>query len=204
MPSLERLPISTTQVVAGWTNPTRCYIFNNSYANSTTNLAEQTYDYLPLLTGAEVIDKVFVKLEYYYLLTGVNLGDDATITFSIKVYDGSTWTTYQVSANTFALSTANDESFTHTIGDNSNSTIYIDVTSKLDTLAKLNSAQTRLLTALTADAGLTPNVYVDAISILAVYHSEVGIMPSRGAATTRRSRPRVKKALDSVEQYLTS
>jgi len=206
MPYREHTPISTTLVVAGWNNPTRCYRFNNSYANSTTNNAEQTYDYHPYspspLGGQEILDRVFVKLEYYYLITGVNVGDDATLTFSIKVYDGSSWTTYQVTKATFALTTANDESFTDTIGDNSNSTLYIDVTSKLDTMTKLNNAQTRLLTTLTADAGLTPEVYVDAISIVACYHQPAGVMVQRGNATTKYSHPKAKRALQSVEAYL--
>jgi hypothetical protein len=207
LPVIEHLPVSTTVVAAGWNNPTRCYLFNNTYANSTTNNAEQTYDYNAFsprpLGGQEVLDKVFVKLEYYYLLTGVAVGDDATLTFSVKVYDGSSWTTYQITKNTFACTTVSDESFTDTIGDNSNSTMYLDVTGKLNTMAKLNSAQTRLLTTLTADAGLTPNVYVDAVSLVACYHTPYSVMATRGTATTRRSYPKAKRALQTVEDYLT-
>lgn len=208
MPTLERTPISTTLVVAGWNNPTRAYAFNNSYANSTTNNAEQTYGYQSFsprpLSGQETIDKVFVKLEYYYLLTGVNVGDNTTLTFSIKVYDGTSWTTYQITKAIFACTTANDESFTDTIGDNSNSTLYIDVTSKINTMVKLNNVQTRLLTTLTADAGLTPNIYVDAISIVVCCHTLAGVMATGKQATTKYSSPQAKRALRTVEKYLTS
>lgn len=204
MPVFERVPTSTAVVVAGWASPTNAYKFDNAYTTSQTNLAEQSYDYRPFsqaLGGTETIDKVFVKIKWYYRLQGILTGDDATITFNIKVYDGSTWTTYQITAATFNCTTANDESFTDTDGDNSNSTVFIDVTSVLNTHAKLNSAQTRLHTTLTADAGLTPRISVDCISLLVCYHIKAGIFP-RDVAATKHTSPNARKALQTVEAYL--
>jgi len=207
MPVFERVPTSTAVVAAGWVNPTNAYAFDNNYAYSETNNAEQSYDYksfLQALGGTETIDKVFVRFKWIYKLTGVATGDDATVTFSIKVYDGSTWTTYQVAAATFNCTTFNDEDFTDTDGDNSNSIVFIDVTSILNTHAKLNSAQTRLLTTLTADAGLTLRISVDCISLLVCYHIKAGAMYTGETAITKHSSPLARKALQIVEAYLTS
>lgn len=207
MPVFQRVPTSTAVVAAGWVNPTNAYAFDNTYAYSETNLAEQSFDYRSFaqaLGGTETIDKVFVRLKWNYKLTGINVGDDATVTFSIKVYDGSTWTTYQVTAATFSCTTANDESFTDTDGDNSNSIVFIDVSTVLNTHTKLNSAQTRLLTTITADAGLTPRISVDAITLLVCYHIEAGVMYTGEPATTKYSNPKARKALQTVEAYLTS
>lgn len=189
-----------TYVIGGWVNPTNAYTQNNLYATCTTDAGEQSYDYPSFFSGNEAIDKVFVKLKYTYLITGAVAGAAATCLFSVKVYDGSSWTTYQVSNNIFATDTANN-ALTDTIGDNSNSTVLIDVTSTIDTIAKLNSIQTALLTAITADAGLTPQVKVDLASILVTYHIEGGAYPT-GTAQTTRSYPKTKKALDAVDQIL--
>ncbi len=189
-------------------NTTNAYTFNNSYASSTTHNAEQQYDYPNFspsnLGGNEVLDKVFVKLKWYYKLTGVTAGDDANITFTVKVYDGSSWTSYTVGYAVFACTTANDESFTDTAGSNNIQTVFIDVTGKLGTMAKLNLAATRLVTTLTADAGLTPQIYVDAISVLACYHRPYGVMATRGAAQTKRELPNEYQTLEQLAHSLRS
>jgi len=206
MPVAERAPISTTVVAAGWNNPTRCYNFDNNYADSTTNNAEQTFDYKAfsptILGGQETLDKVFVKIKWYYKLTGLLTGDDCNITFTVKVYDGSSWTSYTVGYSVFNCTTANDESFTDTAGSNSIQTQFIDVTSTLNTLAKLNSAQTRLLTTLTADAGLTPQILVDAINIVACYHMKAGIMAPGKSVIRKHDYPQARKAFRAVSAYL--
>jgi hypothetical protein len=200
MPYLELRPTSTAVVAAGWNNPTNAYTYNNTYADSSTDTAEQSYDYGTFLSGVEVLDKVFVKLKYNTVLAAVLGGDNATLTFSVKVYDGSAWTTFQVTALVYACTTINGESFTSTDGDNSNNTISIDVTSVLNTLDKLNSAQTALLTAITADAGLTCTVNVDCVSILACYHTTADVFA--GQAKTVNDNRNTREALKKVEQYL--
>lgn len=202
MPFLELQPINTTVVAAGWSDPTNAYLYNNSFAYSETNNAEQSYDYANFFRGNQVIDKVFVKLEFIVKQTTVLTGDNATCTFSIKVYDGSSWTTYQVTKYVYACTTGNAESFTCTDGDNSNSTVAIDVTSKLNTIAKLNSAQTRLLTAITVDAGVTMRVSVDCISILVCYHIEGGAYPTAKAVTRKDLDRKEYRAVESVSKYL--
>jgi len=206
MPVFERVPTSTTVVVAGWQNPTNAYAFNNSYTHSETNNAEQAYAYrsfLQALGGTETLDKVFIRFKWFYKLTGVLTGDAATVTFSIKVYDGASWTTFQVTAAVFACTPINDESFTDTDGDNNNSSVLLDVTNILNTHAKLESAQTRLLTVITNDAGLTPHISVDCVSILVCYHVKAGIIPHE-VAVTKHTGSKARVALDAVETFLTS
>lgn len=207
MPIIEKYPTNTAVIAAGWTNPTNAYTFNNTYAYSETDNAEQEYaGYDFSITGNEVIDKIYVSLKWTASVTTVIQGDAATFTGSIKVYDGSTWQTYQVTAGNFAVSTANDESLVSSTGDNSNNRIAIDVTSFLDTLAKINSAKTRLLFDIpTTAAGITLRWSVDCVSLIVCYHFEGGIMatPPRNMATTTQSLdPRVKKALLGVQKAL--
>ncbi len=205
MPFAEAYPISTAVVAAGWANPTNAYSVNNSYATTSTNLAEQSYDYNPILKGVEVIDKVFVRVKYTMAVATVLGGDNATLTFSVKVYDGSSWTTYQVTALTYACTTVNGESFTSTDGDNSNSVVAVDCTAALNTLEKLNSAQTALLAAVTSEAGVTVTLSVDCISLLVCYHTQGDVYA--GAAKTRRNpndpEPKEYRALKAVRNYLT-
>ena len=202
MPFLELPPISTAVVAAGWQDPTNAYAFDNSYAYSETSTAEQSYDYQAALTGSEVIDKVFARIKYIPKLTGVLTGDDATLTFTLKVYDGSTWTNFQVAKLVYAVTTASDESLTVTVGDNSNSSVSVDVTSVLSTLAKLNSAQTALLTTITADAGLTVRVSVDCVSLLVLYHTVGDVFVGKHASTRRDLEAAPYKAIRKVAQAL--
>ncbi len=202
MPTLERFPISTAVVVAGWANPTNAYTVDNSYTTTSTNNAEQSYDYNEFLTGVEEIDKVVILIKYIYRIDGLNSGANATCTFSIKVYDGSSWTTYQVIATSYAApALALAETLTDTFGNNSNSVVAIDVTSIINTLAKLNAVQTALLAVFTADAGLTPQVQVDCVGVLVCYHVKGDVFI--GAAKTQRDLDtKEHRALKAVNKYL--
>ncbi len=201
MPYQEQFPVSTAIVTAGWNNPTRIYIEDNSYATSSTDTAEQSYDYNPFDIGSGILDKVFVKIKYYSLLTIVNTGDTGSITFIIRVYDGTTWTNYQVTALTYACTTANDESLTSQDGDNSNNEVAIDVTSIINTVNKLQNIQTALLTNITTEAGVTPSIAVDSMSILVCYHSSDAVY-STGTAKTRKELMKESKALSAVTKFL--
>ncbi len=156
MPTIQKYPVTTTLIVAGWTNPTNAYVFDNAYAYSETDAAEQEYDgYGILLTGVEVIDKVCVLIKSKTTLTSDVTGDTATATCTLRVYDGSSWQNYQVTAKAYSCTTINDESFTVTEGDDSNATILIDVTSHVSTLDELKNAKTRLLFAVTETKTIT-------------------------------------------------
>ncbi len=194
--------LGDTYIIGGWVNPTNAYVYDNTYTSATTNNAEQSYDYGGFLSGVEVIDKVFVKVKYNTVLAAVLGGDNATVTFSVKIYDGSTWTTYQVTALVYACTTINGESFSSTDGDNSNSIIAIDCTNVLNTLDKLNSAQTALHTAITVEAGLTLTVNVDCVSLLVCYHTNAEVFA--GQAKTQRDNKSTREALKKLEQYLVS
>lgn len=159
MPIIEKRPTSTTVVVAGWIDPTNVYAFDNAFAYSETNLAEQEYDgysALPnILQGVEVIDKVYARLKWKTLLTNDTIGDTASATCTLRIYDGSTWQNYQVTAKSYTCTTTNDESFTDSEGDDTNIATNIDVTSHINTLNKWNSAKTRLLFAVTETKQIT-------------------------------------------------
>ena len=189
-----------TYLLGGWVNPTDAYTFNNTFAYSETDTAEQEYAYSNFLTGNEIIDKVFVRIKWKSTITGVNTGDTAAGTCSIKVYDGSTWATYQVTAQDYAVSTISDESLVISEGDNTNTSALIDVTSHIGSLAELNSAKTRLLFVATEDAGLTLRWSVDAVSILVCYHIVGGVYASR--AVTKQDNPRSREALNAVKKFL--
>ena len=206
MPFIEKFPASTSVVTAGWTNPTNAYTFNNSLTYTETNTACQQYDgYSIPLTGNEVIDKVLVRLKTKTSLTTVAVGDTAVSYCNIQVYDGSTWTEYQIMAHDYTCTTANDESFSISEGDNTNADILIDVTSIIDTLAKLQAFKTRLYFAVNPAAGVTIRWSIDCISVIVCYHVVGGVMatPPRNSAITKQSmNPRVKKALLNVKNAL--
>lgn len=198
----QKFPASTAVVAAGWTNPTDAYSFDNTYAYSETTAAEQEYGgYGFDVPGNEVIDKVYAVIKWFSTVTTVVQGDAANFTCSIEVYDGSTWQTYQVTAENFAVSTANDESLVCTSGNTSNSQTAIDVTALLNTPTKVNNSKTRLLFVIGATAaGITLRWSVDCISLLAVHHAVGGI-----PATTKQSlSPRLKNALLNVKNSLKS
>lgn len=205
MPTWETHATSTTAIAAGWTNPTNAYVFDGSYAYSETDDAEQEYTgYKFPLGGVEIIDKVFIKLKDLRNLTTIVQGDAASFEGSIKVYDGSSWTTYQITADDFAVSTANDESLTYQSGDASNNIYYIDVTSALNTVAKLKNAKTRLLFNISATAvGITVRWSIDAITILVCYSYSYTVPATRGSAQTKRDLPTKEvQALKNVSNYL--
>lgn len=198
----QKYPSSTAIVAAGWTNPTDAYSFNNTYAYSETAAAEQEYaDYGFAVPGNEIIEKVYAVIKWFSTVTTVVQGDAANFTCSIEVYDGSTWQTYQVTKETFAVSTANDESLVCTSGDTGNSQTAIDVTSFLNTPAKVNNSKTRLLFTIGATAaGITLRWSVDCISLLACHNAQGGI-----PATTKQSlSPKLKNALLHVKNSLKS
>lgn len=205
MPVYEAPPTSTTVIAAGWDTPTNGYAFNGSYTYSETDDAEQEYDgYTFPLQGAEVIDKVFVKIKDLRNVTTVAQGDAASFEGSVKVYDGSSWTTYQVTADDFAVSTANDEDLTNQSGDASNTIYFLDVTSTLNTVAKLNSAKTRILFNISATAaGITLRWSVDAITLLVCYHTVGDVFIGASSATTRQdAKKREHLAVKRVADYL--
>jgi len=204
MPISTRFATATAVVAAGWTDPTYAMRFDNSYAYSETNNAEQTYSGYNLnLTGTETLDKVFARIKYTSKVTTVLQGDDSTSTMTLRVYNGSTWQNYQITKQVFSVSTIpNAESLTDTVGDNSNSDTYIDITSFINTKAKLANVQFRLLYTVTADAGITVRWSVDGISLLACYHTIAGVM-ARGRATTKYTNPTATKALQAVNEFLT-
>jgi len=203
MPVLEKYPSATSAVVAGWTNPTNAYAFDNTYAYSETTTAEQEYSgYGNFLTGVEVIDKVFIHLKWKSTITTVNQGDTATGTCTIRVYDGATWQNYQVTAQDLAVSTANDESFVATEGNDTNTATFIDVTPHVTTLTELNSIITRLLFATTFAAGATVRWSVDAVSILVCYHIQGNLYPTGTATTKRDLEGKLYKSVQAVHDYL--
>lgn len=209
MPTIEAFPTGTAVVVAGWTNPEYAYRTDNTYATSSTDTAEQAYtgfaNPFKALGGAETIDKVFVKIKHYiaYTKAPAGTGDSATATASIKVYDGSSWTTYQITALTYTNNEpATDEDHTAQVGNNSNPVLHIDVTTVLNTIAKLQASSLRLLFAVTGSNGVTVTWSVDSVSLIVCYGIVAGI-PTR-EATTQYTSPKAKKALAAVEAYLTS
>ena len=108
----QKYPTGSTVIVAGWTNPSDAYTFNNTYAYSETDNAEQEYNGYGLnVAGNEVIDKVYAVLKWKTLVTVDTTGDSATGTCTLRVYDGSTWQNYQVTAQAYNCTTINDESF---------------------------------------------------------------------------------------------
>ena len=159
MPTIEKAPTSTTIIVAGWIDPTNAYAFDNAFTYSETDTAEQEYNgysALPnILQGVEVIDKVYARLKWKTLLTNDTIGDTATATCTLRVYDGSTWQNYQVTAKSYTCTTINDESFTDSEGDDTNTTVNIDVTAHINTLNKWNNAKTRLLFAVAETKQIT-------------------------------------------------
>src|SRR3990167_9610172 len=97
MPTTERGATSTTVITAGWTNPNNAFRFDDSYASTSTDTAEQEYDGFNLkLGGQEIIDKVFAKIEHYISMVKAAAGDSAEVTCTLQVYDGSTWQNYQI------------------------------------------------------------------------------------------------------------
>lgn len=163
-------------------------MFDGTYAYSETDDAEQEYDgYKFPLGGVEILDKVFVKIKDLRNLTTVVQGDTAGFEGTVRVYDGSSWTNYQVTADDFAVSTGNDESLTYQSGDASNSIYYIDVTSTLSTIAKLKNSKLRLLFNISATAaGITLRWSVDAATILVCYSYSDSVPVTRGSATTKQ------------------
>ena len=155
MPVIEKGAQSTSVVAAGWVTPENAFRFDNAFAYSETDLAEQEYDYGAFLKGNEVIDKVFARLKWKSLLTSLTTGDTATVTCTLRVYDGSTWQNYQVTAKSYNCTTINDESFTDSEGDDTNNLALVDVTAHIGTHDKLNSAKTRLLFAVTETKQIT-------------------------------------------------
>jgi len=202
MPATECLPTSTSVIVAGWTNPTNAYLFDNAFAYSETTTAEQEYaGYYGMPAGTEIIDKVFIRLKWKSTITTLNQGDTATAVSTVKVYNGSTWQSYQVTTQVLAVSTANDESFVATAGDDTNESTLIDVTTFIDTLAKLAAIKTRLLFTVAVAAGVTVRWSVDAVSVLICYHVEGG--PFIGVATTKRDLNKKEyRAIGAVAEYL--
>lgn len=203
MPSYEAAPNSRTLISAGWTNPANAYLFNGSYTYSETDNAEEEYDgYNFPLTGNEVIDRVFVKIKDQRKVTTVVQGDGSGHEGYIRVYNGSAWTNYQVTADDFAVTTANDESLTSQSGDASNSQHLIDVTATIDTVAKLQNTKTRLLhnISLTA-AGITQRWSIDAITMLVCY-SYSDSVPATGKATTKKEKPKELKTIKQVSDAL--
>jgi len=186
-----------------WVNPTNAYSFNNSYAHAETTGAEQEYyNYHVGLMGNQVLDKVFVCLKWIAKVSTVVLGDTATGTCVVRVHNGSTWLNFQVTAQDYACSTGNDETFYVTDGDTSNSTTLIDVTSHINTLAKLNSVKTRLLATITVSNGATVRWSVDCVSILVCYHIEGGVYPKATATTRRDLKTKPHHAIVKVADYL--
>jgi hypothetical protein len=140
-------------------------------------------------------------LKWKASVTTVNQGDTATGTCTVRVYNGSTWQNYQVTAQAFSVSTANDESLVASEGDNSNAPTLIDVTSFIDTLPKLASIKTRLLFAKVTAAGITARWSVDAVSIIACYHAIADVFI--GAATTKHDLDKKEyRAVKAVAHYL--
>lgn len=156
MPVIERNPTVTTVIVAGWQDPTNAYAFDNAFAYTETDVSNQEYSgYGVGLSGVEEIDKVLIRLKWKTTVTAVISGDTATTTCTLRVYNGSTWQDYQVTAQDYACSTVNDESFVLSEGDNSNASALVDVTGHVDTLAKLQSIKTQLLSAITETKTIT-------------------------------------------------
>ena len=191
-----------TFYLGAWINPEDAYSFNNTYTYSETDTAEQEYDgYIFDIAGNEVIDKVYAVLKWTSRVTTVVQGDTASFVCSIKIYNGSTWQTYQVTAEAFDVSTANDESLVCTSGNTSDSETAIDITAFLDTPTKINSAKTRLLFSIVATAaGITLRWSVDSISLLVCHHPVGGVL-----ATMKRELPlESRKALLSLKKALQS
>ena len=202
MPTKEQSPTGTSVVAAGWTDPTNAYVFDGAQTVATADNAEQEYTGLGItLGGNETIDKVFVKIKYRTTIATLIQGDAATFEGYIKVYDGSAWNTITVITTVYSCTTANDETLSFLGGDITNDpTVYIDVTSYLDTKAKLASAVLRLLFNITATAaGETLAWRVDGIALLVCYSTG-----SAGSlAVTKYTYPqKAKTAINAVEKAL--
>ena len=188
MPFYEAPPTSRTQIAAGWVDPLNGYAFDVAYTYAETDNAEEEYDgYTFPLTGNEVIDKVFIKIHERRKVTTVIQGDSASWRGIIRVYDGSSWTNYQVTEDAFDVTTANDESLTSESGNALNSQCLIDVTATIDTVAKLHAAKTRLLfMILGTAAGITLRWSVDAITMIVCYSYSDSVPATIGTAKTRK------------------
>jgi hypothetical protein len=172
-----------------WVAPTNAYSDNGSLAYAETDLAEQEYDgyTFPGIEGSETIDKIFVRLQEIRSVTSVLQGDNSASVSYVKVYDGSTWNSYQVSGDVFAVTTVNDESLTSLSGNAANSTHAVDVTAFINNAAKLKDIKVRLLfDVVSASVGITIKWSVDFVSVLVCYHYSDSIPVSRGAAKTRK------------------
>ena len=277
MPVIEKGAQSTSVVAAGWTDPTNAFRFDDSLAYTETDNAEQEYAGFGIkLAGTETIDKVFVKVKHTTKVTTIAVATAATFICYIKVYNGSTWQTYQVTSESYTRSTPNTNKTgtadaggdaTHTVdaerteaedfwndsyitftsgtnngltrlvtdfvaatdtlthdafpavvalgdtyyitdidtvtdGDTSNQTSMIDVTSFLNTIAKINAAAIRLLLDITvAGVGVTPRWSVDAVTLLVCY-SPSSAGTTHMAVTKTTYPPQVIKAFDAVEKTL--
>ncbi len=200
---MQKYPSTTTLIAAGWTDPTNGYTFNNQLTYAETDLAEQEYDgygFDVTQIGTGTIDKVLALIKYTTSLTKIGAGDSSTVICYIRIYNGSSWQNYQVTSETYVNNTPLvDEQPTITTGDTSNAIVAIDVTSFLDTLAKISSAKARLLFNITAtSAGVTPRWSVDCISLIVCYSPS-----SAGAAILKRELPsKAKKALETLVEVL--
>jgi hypothetical protein len=201
MPVSECFPTATAVIVAGWTTPANAYAFDNAYTYSETTTAEQEYlGYYGMPAGTEIIDKVFIRLKWKSTITTLNQGDTATGVCTLNVYNGATWQSYQVTTQVLSVTTVNDESFVATAGDDTNESTLIDVTTFINTLAKLASIKTRLLFTVAVAAGVTVRWSVDAVSVLICHHSEGGAYIS---ATTERDLDKKEyRAVRKVKKYL--
>jgi len=183
-----------------WQSATNLRSFNGANAHAETDNAEvecSNYYLGSAFGGSERLDKVFVRIRFTSRFTIDGDGDDCSFKGYIRVYDGSSWQNYQVTADVYACTTVNAEDFTVTSGDGSNAIKAIDVTSHLDTMAKVMSAKTRLLMDVTAaDPCVTPRWSVDCVSIL------VCTSPPAGVMVDAKPNWKAEKALSSLHESL--
>ena len=85
---IEKFPTSTTEIVAGWANPTNAYARDTAYATSSTDGAIQEYSGFGFNFYADdTIEGVWVKTKYYLNGTG-NIGSP-TIIYYISMWNES-------------------------------------------------------------------------------------------------------------------
>ena len=164
---VEKFPTETTEIVAGWYDPTNAYVQDEMPTWAETDTAEQEYSGFEFAVPSDaVIDRVHVKTLLQVLVSYVDIPESSGIVdLNVKVFNGSAWQSY-VQYESYCWLGGGGGAAAAQIS--SPASLGVDVTDFLDTPSKVNSVKVRLLLAV-VDILTYFGAQIDVVSVEVAY-----------------------------------
>ena len=164
---VEKFPTSTTEIVAGWYDPTNAYVQDEMPTWTETDTAEQEYSGFEFAVPSDaVIDRVHIKTLLQILLSSVEAPDHTGIVdLNVKVFNGSAWQSYVQYESYCWLGSGGGAAAAQI---SSPASLGVDVTDFLDNPSKVNSVKVCLLFTV-VDISMYFGVQIDVVSVEVAY-----------------------------------